>query len=200
MNASRARFHSVLTLSALLVVGATQSARAGYFTVPYDANVFIRPLGGDFGAVTEFGVIDTSGDLIPLFTGLPSAAALPEVSIGFYAAGESVELYMETVWFGQTYQAFSNQNDARSLNAFYDTNNSLGLGGSAIDPLSPITWLLRLDNAASLGIDDDDNDLLIHIRIEAAQAVPEASSLFLVSSALASLVGMAYRRKRKNRQ
>ena len=50
--------------------------------------------------------------------------------------------------------------------AFQDRDNSLGRNGSVIEKTGMSTWLLHLDDAGSAGIDDDDNDVLIKIRLD----------------------------------
>jgi hypothetical protein len=54
---------------------------------------------------------------------------------------------------------------------FTGRNNSLGLGGSAVQQLSLTAWLLHLDDAAS--VDDDDN--FGDVVVPAALLLPHAS-------------------------
>jgi len=53
--------------------------------------------------------------------------------------------------------------------AFYDRDNSLGRDGSAVEKTGSSTWLLHLDDAASVDIDDNDGDVLIQIRLVPAK-------------------------------
>jgi uncharacterized protein (TIGR03437 family) len=68
--------------------------------------------------------------------------------------------------FGTSAYAFSNGSDSASQVVFRDTNNSLGMGGSIIEQTSANTWLLHLDDARSSQFDDDDNDVLIALRLD----------------------------------
>jgi len=49
--------------------------------------------------------------------------------------------------------------------AFSDVDNSLGMGGKILQKISPTIWLLHLDDAMSYLVDDDENDVLMQIRI-----------------------------------
>lgn len=49
--------------------------------------------------------------------------------------------------------------------AFTDRDNSLKRDGSIVEQLSPSTWLLHLDDAASVDVDDSDGDLLIEMKL-----------------------------------
>ena len=65
---------------------------------------------------------------------------------------------------GDTAWGFSNGNDQWSRVAFTDMDNSLGMGGRSIERTGANTWLMHLDYA-NLGFDDDDNDIVIQIRL-----------------------------------
>src|SRR5262249_46124743 len=73
--------------------------------------------------------------------------------------------------FGGVYWAFSVDavTDA-SRYAFMDLDNSLGFGGSIIEQTGPATWLLHMEDAASFLYDDDDDDVLVQLRLEPAIA------------------------------
>lgn len=92
--------------------------------------------------------------------------------MGTFFAGTSIDFGMRTVFSG-TYYAFSNDTtSAGARTACIDLNNSLGHGGSAVEQTGTNLYVLRLDDAASFTIDDDDNDVLLNLRI-APGVVPE---------------------------
>jgi tetratricopeptide (TPR) repeat protein len=141
-----------------------------FFIVPYDAMLSLAPVGGSGGAVTEFGLGTSEARHTPIFTGLPAdPEPNREVRIGFVAAGSELQFYEKTDWNGIRW-AFSHdtKSDAARV-AFYDRDNSLGREGSAIEKTGPSTWLLHLDDAASVDIDDNDADVLIEIRLVPAR-------------------------------
>ena len=72
-----------------------------FFTVPYDAILYLSPLGGTAGAVTEFGMGTSEADHTPIFTGLPAdPQPNKEVKVGFVAAGSELYFYEKTDWGG----------------------------------------------------------------------------------------------------
>jgi hypothetical protein len=83
------------------------------------------------------------------------------VKVGPVKAGTVLRFYQKTEWNGQTYWADSSRSDPSSRVAFYDIDNSLGLGGTAVEQVDSNAWLFHLDDAASFNVDDDDNDSLI---------------------------------------
>ena len=129
--------------------------------------MFLQVLKDD-GAQWRFGLGTTQANFdeiisnIPPFTSLPSA----EVFVGQFNAGETVHFGMFTTFIGDSAWAFSNRTDVPSRNAFTDEDNSLGFGGSVIEQESPTTWLMHLDNAVSFLYDDDDNDIVLRLRLE----------------------------------
>ena len=170
----RSSMQAIVLLTSVL--WGAPSVFAGFFIIPFDATVFLKPVGGEAGAVTEFGFLTSTGDRLPLFEGLPNMPdPNTEIALGFFSAGTGLDFYESTV-FGGTFLAFSNAQDQASLVAFTDTDNSLGMGGSVIERTSPKTWLFHLDDAASFLFDDDDNDVLIQLRL---QSVPEPGGIIL---------------------
>ncbi len=150
----------------LTVLISSSHATAESFAVKHDAILFMKPMGGGAGAVTEFGIGTAPDKTLPVFKGLPfSPDPSDEVLVGFVRAGTVLHFYQKTEWNGATHWAFSNGNDEASLIAFRDFDNSLGFNGSVIEKTGKNTWLLHLDDAASLGYDDDDDDVLIQIRL-----------------------------------
>jgi tetratricopeptide (TPR) repeat protein len=136
------------------------------FTVPYDAVLYLTALGGTASAVSEFGLGTNEVDRTPIFTGLPAdPEPKNEVKIGFVAAGSELYFYLKTEWGGDHW-AFSHDTKSNWARvAFEDQDNSLGRNGSIVEKTSMSTWLLHLDDAASSGIDDNDEDVLIEIRL-----------------------------------
>src|SRR5688572_137362 len=75
--------------------------------------------------------------------------------------------------FNGTFSAFSNDTtSAGARTTFMDLDNSLGLGGSVVEQTGTNMYRLRLDDAASFTVDDDDDDVLINLRVEPG-VVPE---------------------------
>ncbi len=149
---------------------SSQMKSQAFFIVPYDAMLSLTPVGGSAGATTEFGLGTSEARHTPIFTGLP-ADPQPngEVKIGFVAAGSRLHFYEKTD-FGGIRWAFSNDLKSEAARvAFRDRDNSLGRDGSAIEQTGPSTWLLHLDDAASVDFDDNDGDVLIEIRLVPAK-------------------------------
>jgi hypothetical protein len=132
------------------------------FVVPYDATWYITPVGGDATSVTELGVGSSPRDHRRIFRGLPSKPVpSDEVEVGFVAAGSRLRLYLKT---GEHW-AFSESSIGREAEVvFRDRDDSLGGRGSIVERTGPTTWVLHLDEVDSG--DDDDDDLLIGIRLE----------------------------------
>lgn len=142
-------------------------AQSNFFTVPYNATLYLSPLPSSAGAVTEFGLGTSSNNAVPVFTGLPfNPVPDHEVQIGFVAQGTSLNFFEYTVWGSQSGWACSDDtNSPASRCAFMDTDNSLGWGGSVVQQTSPTTWTLHLDDALSYLADDNDADVLIQVRL-----------------------------------
>jgi uncharacterized repeat protein (TIGR01451 family) len=141
---------------------------SAFFTVPYNGTLFLKPLGGDGGAVTEFGLGNSQTNHTPYLAGLPSnPQPNTQVQVGPVSAGASLDFYQKTE-FGGTYWAFSNADDQASVMAFTDPDKSFSPTGSAVVQTGPHTWELHLDDAASYLLDDDDNDVIIEVHIEPA--------------------------------
>jgi uncharacterized protein (TIGR03437 family) len=152
----------------LLLVGAASNARAQGFVAPRGGALFLQAIGGSAGGASKFGLGTGPGNFTPLLSGLSSnPTPTGEVFAGFVSAGQTVPFGIYTV-FGTSSYAFSSGTDAASRGAFWDIDNSLGMGGSIIEQTGANTWLLHLDDALSHQIDDDDNDILIAIRLESS--------------------------------
>jgi len=76
---------------------------------------------------------------------------------------------MFTTFGGNSAWGFSNRSNEASLTAFTDEDNSLGLGGSIIEQESATTWLMHLDNSVSYLYDDDDNDIVLRLRLSGGE-------------------------------
>ena len=89
-------------------------------------------------ADSEFGLGTTPQNHVAFLSGVPNNPnTTAEVLVGSFAAGDVVPFSMKTDFFG-TYRAFST--DATSDPSVYqevwtDRDNSLGLGGSAVESL-----------------------------------------------------------------
>lgn len=150
----------------LLLAWTAVTAHAQGFAVPTSGALFLQAVGGSAQGTSQFGLGTSPGNFTPLLTGLPgSPSPRGEVFAGFVNAGQTVQFGMYTLSVTGAY-AFSNETDAASQGVFWDTNNSLGMGGSILERTGSNTWLLHLDDAHSHQIDDDDNDILIAIRLD----------------------------------
>ena len=132
-----------------------------FFVIPYNAILYIAPVEGHRGDATEFGIVTSQSDVLPIFTGLPSRPnPAVEVEVGPVAAGSKLRIYLKKngSW------AFSDAAPSRQGDeSFSDRDNSLGGRGSIIERTGQATWVLHLDDIGS--IDDDDEDILIQIRL-----------------------------------
>jgi len=167
------------------------------FVMPSSGYLSIQFIGGEAGGVTTFGLGTSPSSFIALLTGLPNnPSILSAVNAGFFSAGTIVHMGMFTT-FGDSGWAFSSGTDQAAITAFSDIDNSLGLGGSIIQQTGPKTWVLHLDDALSYKYDDDDNDVLIRLRITSKplSTVPEPASVLLLLSGSA-LVALKARRRR----
>jgi hypothetical protein len=193
------RATACLTMLILTTPAPTES-----FVVPFDSQLFLRPVGGEAGADTEFGIARSMTDLTPIFTGLPNNPnPNTEVLVGLFTAGQVVDFYERSTFGGLEGVAFSFDTTTEpSRVAFMDLDDSLGLGGRVIEQTSPTTWLMHLDDAVSYLFDDDDNDVLIQIRLEATVTggpVPEPSSLVLGGTGALVMAGYAWRRRKRGK-
>ena len=161
----------------LFVFGLTN---AELFIMPEDGTLYIEASGGSAGAITEIGIGTTAANHHSLISGLPSnPSPSSEVLVGNYTAGQPVVFSMKTLWGGTTYWAFSDNtvSDA-SRYAFMDLNNSLGWSGKVIQQIEQYQWKMHLDDAASYLVDDDDDDVLVSLRID---PIPEPATLSLLT-------------------
>lgn len=187
--------------SVVIVALCATPINAAYFSIPYDAEVYISFFGGEAAANTEFGIGTSGGNRTTLLTNLPNnPTPTAEVFAGSFATGTLLDFYQITDWHYGTYWAFSDNTDQASNIAFLDVNNSLNLGGSTIQRISDSQWLFHLDDAASYNVDDDNNDIVLQMRLAAVSSnppvsenVPEPSVLILMAS---GLIGLGFIRNR----
>jgi hypothetical protein len=182
------------SLAAILSEGAAASV---FFATPVSGDLYIEQVGGEAGAATTFGLGTSPADFVPYLTGLPNTPAPGgPVLIGFFTAGTSINFGMYTTFFDANGWAFSNRTDQPSIEAFTDTTNNLGLGGSIMQPTGPYTWLLHLDDA--LSTDNDNNDILIQLSIRpVVAAVPELSTWAMMLLGFAGVGFLSYRRRKR---
>jgi hypothetical protein len=110
------------------------------------------------------------------------------VLVGLFNTGTTIHFGEFTTFAGQSGYALSNGTDQASIVAFSDVDDSLGMGGSIIQRTGPDTWLLHLDDALSYLVDDDDNDVLMQVRVA---PVPEPAPCLLF---IAGCLAVAFRR------
>lgn len=139
------------------------------FVMPFSGNVYLQQMGGSAGGATTFGLGTSPGNFVSYYTGLPNnPVPTGGVYIGYFTQGTTLNFGMYTTFGQQAGWAFSSSNDLPSVVAFSDPDNNLGMNGNIIQQLSQYTWLLHLDDALSYLYDDDDNDVLMLIKIDPA--------------------------------
>jgi DnaJ domain len=135
---------------------------ADFFIIPYNATLYVAPGMGDGGGVTEFGVVESQGDPLPIFTGLPGhLRPAREIEVGHVSAGSKLRIYLKR---GNSWAFSDSVFTEQSRETFSDRDNSLGGNGSIIEKTGASTWILHLDDIGSH--DDDDDDIFIQIRLE----------------------------------
>jgi hypothetical protein len=140
------------------------------FVMPSDGNLYLQQMGGEAGADTTFGIGTSPSDFVPYYTGLPNNPnPTGEVLVGFFPAGTTIHFGMYTTFGGDAGWAFSVQNDLASVEAFTDIGDRLGMGGGVIEQTGEHTWLMHLDDALSYQYGDDNNDVLMQLRVAPAQ-------------------------------
>ena len=194
----------LLTLLGLLTTASTpawaDSIPVEEFVMPKSGYVSFQFIGGSAGGVTQFGLGTSPSNFVSLLTGLPNnPSSLKIINAGFFSAGSIVQMGMFTRFAGMSGWAFSSGTDQASIVAFSDTHNTLGLGGSIYQQTGPHTWVLHLDDALSYLYDDDNNDVLLRMRITSkpvTTTTPEpASGVLLLTGSL--LVAWRARRRSK---
>jgi hypothetical protein len=173
-----------VTAAFVCVTVATQSAEADEFVMPFTGDLYLQQMGGSAGGVTTFGLGTSPSNFVPYYTGLPNnPSPTGEVFVGLFNGGTTIHFGEFTTFAGQSGYAFSNDTDQASIIAFSDVDNSLGMGGSIIQRTGPNTWLLHLDDALSYLYDDDDNDVLMQVRV-----IPEPATWALFIASCVALI------------
>jgi uncharacterized protein (TIGR03437 family) len=146
------------------------------FVAPVSGNLYCKSVGGSAGSVSVFGLGTSEASFSPLIRGLPSQPnPVNEVFIRAVNAGQTVHFGIQTVFNNRAFWAFSNFTDQASTVSFSDTKNTLGLGGRVIESIGANRWRMRLDDAASYQFDDDNNDILIELRLEPSSGPPSSA-------------------------
>lgn len=136
------------------------------FVMPYDGTLYLQQKGGEAGAITDFGIGTSPTNFVKYYSGLPNSPnPTGEVKVGYFTKGTAINFGMFTQFGSQSGWAFSAGSAAPSVVTFSDVDNSLHMGGKITQQTSATTWLLHLDDALSYLYDDDDNDVLMQIRV-----------------------------------
>jgi hypothetical protein len=138
-------------------------AAAESFVMPKTGTLLVEVIRDD-GAEWTFGVGSSEADFREVIRNTP-ALPVGEVELGSFPAGETIHFGVWTRFGGVEEWAFSNRNDPPSRVVFQDGGNLLGLGGNVIEQILPDVWILHLDNAASVPFDDDNDDIVIRMRL-----------------------------------
>lgn len=194
-----ARRFALTAVTALLPIGAS----AGLVTTSVSGNLIVEALSGSGGdSFQEFGIGTSLLDAVPIFTiqlvggAIGSVSPSPVIDAGYFAGGTSLDFYNISSWKGPQYAFSANLSGAATPSdrvVFLDTDNSLGYGGSVVEVVGPNEWILHLDDAASWQYDDDDNEMVIRLRVAPSAAIPEPSTLGMLLLAL-PLLGSCRRR------
>ena len=193
------KFLGALTVGVLVCLAITsEPAKADSFVMPSDGYLYLQQMGGEAAGITTFGAGTSPSDFVPLYTGLPNnPSPTGLVLVGFFSAGTTINFGMFTTFDGTAW-AFSSGTDQASIVAFSDIDNSLGLAGSILQKTGSNTWVLHLDDARSAGIDDDDNDVLMGLRVSPTKIsiVAEPGTWLLVLTGTAAIARRSYRLRR----
>ena len=137
------------------------------FIMPYDAALYMTPMQGEAGGMTELGIGTSREECRIVFRNLPnSPEPAGEVKVGEFKKGDVIPFCMKTT-FGEDFWVSTREDSEAAKVAFQDADGKLGLDdGSILEQIATDKWLLHLDDANSFKYDDDDNDIPIVIRLE----------------------------------
>lgn len=188
----------LLAVLCFIFMGATITPAAFLTTTNAGYLIFEALDEGGRGAtsVQEFG-LGTPENQTLIFTiylkdeRIDFVTPSPIVNMGFFPGGSNLEFYNKSIFEG-TYWGFSSRlntanETASDVSVFTDPNNYLGLGGSIIEIVATDHWILHLDDAASYIYGDDNNELVIRVRVEPVESVPLPGSLLLIGTGLLGL-------------
>lgn len=144
---------------------APQRLAADEFTVPFSGTVYLKLANKSGSADSQLG-IGTSPSNCRFAVSSRSPTPTSEIAAGTFQAGSIVSFCMYSRLNNMSEWAFSSGNDRPSAVAFSDTDNSLRLGGRVIQQNGGSSWTMHLDDALSYLYDDDDDDLVVTIRVE----------------------------------
>ncbi len=177
-----------MRIAVLLALCFGAIAHADLITTTQSGNLIFELIDGRGGTSNqEFGIgrHDDLGALEKIFIVHLENESVKDVTpsyvvdMGFFAAGTGLDFYNISDWGGTSYafsSALGGSPTAQDLVVFTDADNSLGLGGSVVESLGLDHWRLHLDDAASYNIDDDDNEMIIDVRVT---PVPAPSAVLL---------------------
>jgi hypothetical protein len=179
-----------------VICAALPSLGHAYFIVPQAGSISFELLEGHgatslqeigFGTPSESSTLAQRDVLYQVHLvneNVESVNPSSIVNAGFFSSGVNLEFYQRSD-FGGIHWAFSSRLGGMptfsDLEVFTDRNGSLGLGGSAIQQISPTSWVFHFDDAAS--VDDDDNELVFKLTLT---PVPEPTtfSFFVICGAV----------------
>ena len=184
--------NNVLIQLRLSSSSVTPAQTGGIFVAPSTGTLYFKCVGGSAGATSQFGVGTSPSTFVSYLSSLPQSCPTTEVAAGAVTAGQTVPFGIQTSWGGQTYWAFSTSSDQGSMVSFTDMNNSLGMGGSVIQPTGSNTWVLHLNDAAHYTLSTAEaNNILIQVRLQARAVGPPATSLTGIGNAASYQPGLS---------
>jgi uncharacterized protein (TIGR03437 family) len=171
--------------------GSSSVQTGGLFVAPSSGTIYLKCVGGSASAVSHFGIGSSLTGFTSYLSSLPQSCPTAEVSAGTVTAGQTVPFGIETLWEGQTYWAFSTSTDQGSMVSFTDITDSLGLGGSVIQPTGSNTWVLHLNDAAHYTLSSSEaNNILIQVRLQTS-ATPSTPSITGIGNAASFQPGIS---------
>ncbi len=173
----RKPWFALMALLSLLVCASVVNAES--FTAPYSGNLYLQCVGGSAGATSQFGIGSSPTNFVPYLSDLPAGCPDAEVLVGPVSAGQTIEFGISTQWLGQTYWAFSFDNDPASTVAFTDVCNTLGMNGKIVQQTGPGTWVMHLNDAAHYTISQcEANNILVQIRLAGTCSLKSLSGTY----------------------